>query len=146
MPQIAPGGGRVRRTLLKNAGETQTTNREVRMNGEVSFFELGVNDPLTARDFYVELFGWEMNPGPSGEAHGFQIQTGNVRGGLHGGEERASPYLFFKVEDIQAAAERVRALGGQAGFNEHSGPGASGTFAFCEDNQGSHFGLHQPPP
>lgn len=83
------------------------------MNGEVSFFELGVNDPLTARDFYVELFGWEMNPGPSGEARGFQIQTGNVRGGLHGGEERASPYLFFKVEDIQAAAERVRALGGR---------------------------------
>lgn len=115
------------------------------MIGEVSFFELGASDPGKARDFYVELFGWEMKAGPSGEPCGFQIETGNIKGGLHGGEQGAGPYLFFKVEDIQAAAERVRALGGQAVFNEHSGPGASGTFAFCEDNQGSDFGLHQPP-
>lgn len=115
------------------------------MSGEVSFFELEVKDAATARDFYGELFGWEMKAGPSGEAGGFQIQTGNVAGGLHGGEQGAGPFLFFKVEDIQVAAERVRALGGQALFNEHSGPGPSGTFAFCEDNQGSCFGLHQPP-
>ncbi len=115
------------------------------MTGEVSFFELGVNDPAMARDFYGQLFGWEMKAGPSGEAGGFLIQTGNAAGGLHGGEQGAGPFLFFKVEDIQVAAERVRALGGRAVFNEHSGPGASGTFAFCEDNQGSCFGLHQPP-
>jgi predicted enzyme related to lactoylglutathione lyase len=64
---------------------------------------------------------------------------------LHGGDEAASPYLFFAVEDIEAAAERVRELGGEAEFNEHSGPGPSGTFAFCRDDQGSYFGLHQPP-
>lgn len=33
---------------------------------------------------------------------------------------------FFKVEDIQAAAERIRELGGEAEFNEHYGPGPSG--------------------
>ena len=55
------------------------------MAGEVSFFELGVREPGPAREFYGELFGWRMKPGPSG------------------------------------------------------------TFAFCRDNQGSSFGLHQPP-
>ncbi len=115
------------------------------MAGEVSFFELGVRDPGPARTFYGALFGWEMRPGPSGEAHGFQIDAGNMRGGLHGGDEAAGPYLFFKVDDIEAAAARVRELGGEAEFNEHSGPGPSGTFAFCTDNQGSSFGLHQPP-
>jgi len=115
------------------------------MAGEVSFFELGVGDPAAAREFYGKLFGWPMRPGPSGEQHGFQIETGNIRGGLHGGDEGAGPYLFFKVEDVQAAAELVRELGGEAEFNDHSGPGASGTFAFCRDNQGSSFGLHQPP-
>jgi len=115
------------------------------MAGEVSFFELGVREPERAREFYSELFGWRMRPGPSGEEHGFQIETKNMRGGLHAGDAGASPYLFFKVEDIQAAAEQVRALGGQAEFNEHSGPGPSGTFAFCRDNQGSSSGLHEPP-
>ena len=115
------------------------------MAGEVSFFELGVEDPTSARTFYGELFGWRMQPGPSGAELGFQIETGNIRGGLHGGEAGAGPYLFFKVDDIRAAAARVRELGGEAEFNEHSGPGPSGTFAFCRDNQGSSFGLHQPP-
>jgi uncharacterized protein len=115
------------------------------MAGEVSFFELGVKDPAAAREFYGELFGWRMQAGPSGEEHGFQIQTPNMRGGVHGGDEGAGPYLFFKVDDIEAAAGRVRELGGEAEFSEHSGPGPSGTFAFCRDNQGSSFGLHQPP-
>jgi uncharacterized protein len=115
------------------------------MAGEVSFFELGVKDSGRAREFYGDLFGWKMKAGPAGEAHGFQIETGNIRGGLHGGEEGAGPYVFFRVDDIRAAAERVRDLGGETEFNEHSGPSPSGTFAFCRDNQGSSFGLHQPP-
>jgi predicted enzyme related to lactoylglutathione lyase len=115
------------------------------MAGEVSFFELGVRDPIPAREFYGGLFGWEMNPGPSGPENGFHIETGNITGGLHGGDEGSGPYLFFKVDDIEAAAQRVRELGGEAEFNEHSGPGPSGMFAFCRDNQGSSFGLHQPP-
>jgi len=115
------------------------------MAGGVSFFELGVDDPAKAREFYGELFGWTMAAGPSGAEHGFHIQTENIRGGLHGGDRGAGPYLFFEVDDAVAAAERVRRLGGEAEFNEHSGPGPSGTFVFCRDDQGSAFGLHQPP-
>ena len=73
------------------------------------------------------------------------IDSGNIPGGLHGGDDGSGPYLFFKVDDIEAAAKRVRELGGEAEFTEHSGPGPAGTFAFCRDNQGSSFGLHQPP-
>ncbi len=114
------------------------------MAGGVSFFGLGVGDPAKGREFYGELFGWTMAAGPSGQDHGFQIQTENIRGGLHGGDRGAEPYLFFEVEDAETAAERVRQLGGEAEFNEHSGPGPSGTFVFCRDDQGSPFGLHQP--
>ncbi len=115
------------------------------MAGEVSFFELGVKDPAAGREFYGDLFGWRMQEGPSGEGHGFHIETPNIPGGIHGGDEGAGPYLFFAVDDAEAAAERVRELGGEAEFTEHSGPGPSGTFVFCSDNQGSSFGLHQPP-
>ena len=88
------------------------------MTGEVSFFELGVKDPAPAREFCGELFGWKMELGPSG--HGFHIDSGNIPGGLHGGDDGSE-------------------------FTEHSGPGPAGTFPFCRDNQGSSFGLHQPP-
>jgi predicted enzyme related to lactoylglutathione lyase len=115
------------------------------MAGEVSFFELGVKQAAPAREFYGGLFGWRMTAGPSGEESGFHIETPNISGGLHAGDEGGGPYIFFRVDDIETAAARVRELGGEAEFNEHSGPGPSGTFAFCRDNQGSSFGLHQPP-
>jgi predicted enzyme related to lactoylglutathione lyase len=128
-----------------SVGRVSTTEEEELMAGEVSFFELGVKDPSAARQFYGDLFGWTMTPGPSGEEGGFHIDSGSIPGGLHGGDEGSGPYLFFRVDDIEAAARRVRELGGEAEFNEHSGPGPSGTFAFCCDNQGSSFGLHLPP-
>jgi len=118
------------------------------MTGEPSFFELGVPDVERGRAFYEALFGWRMEPGPSG---GFAITTAGVPGGIHGGDPRASPYLFFHVEDIQAALERVRELGGtvedSALGDEDDGESIArfGHFKLCRDNQGSSFGLHQPP-
>lgn len=38
------------------------------MAGEVSFFELGVKQPAPAREFYGELCGWTMKPGPERRA------------------------------------------------------------------------------
>jgi predicted enzyme related to lactoylglutathione lyase len=80
------------------------------MAGEVAFFELGVEDVGRGRAFYEGLFGWRFERGPSGE--GWTIGTGNVPGGMHGGDKGAAPYLFFRVDDMKAALERVRQLGG----------------------------------
>jgi predicted enzyme related to lactoylglutathione lyase len=62
------------------------------MTGELSFFELGVEDPARGRAFYEALFGWSFEPSPSG-----------------GGVTIGTPT------------------------------------ALCRDDQGSSFGLHQPP-
>jgi uncharacterized protein len=115
------------------------------MNGELSFFELGVGDADRARVFYSRLFGWEFVD----QGAGATIETPNIPGGLHGGDPGASPYLFFRVDDLDAALERVRQLGGEVGEDV----GASdpdtvarfGRFVLCKDDQGSGFGLHQPP-
>ena len=115
------------------------------MAGEVSFFELGVEDPDRARAFYGALFGWKLER----FGGGFSINGSNVPGGLHGGDAGASPYLFFKVDDIDAAAARVRELGGSV--EDVSGDGEAdsiekfGRFKLCRDDQGSAFGLHEPP-
>ena len=117
------------------------------MAGEPSFFELGVKDVEQGRVFYAGLFGWQMEPGPSGE--GFTIATPEARGGIHGNDPEASPYLFFRVDDIEAAIARVRELGGQVDDSDIEGDEDSiarfGRFKLCSDDQGSPFGLHQPP-
>jgi uncharacterized protein len=117
------------------------------MTGEPTWFEIGVADAERARTFYGSLFGWEFEPGPRGS--GAVIGTAGLPGGLHGGDEGAAPYLFFAVDDLDAALEQVRALGGEADGLEGSDDPANverfGRFAFCRDDQGSPFGLHEPP-
>jgi predicted enzyme related to lactoylglutathione lyase len=119
------------------------------MNGPAIFFELGVADAGRARDFYTGVFGWTMEPGPSGK--GFVIDANGVPGGLHPDDPQASPYVFFGVDDLDAALERVRAHGGEVVDMDVGGEDADtvarfGRFKLCRDDQGSPFGLHQPPP
>ena len=117
------------------------------MSGEPTFFELGVDDPERARTFSSGLFGWAMTPGPSG--NGFVIDTGGIPGGLHGGDPGVAPYLFFRVDDLDAALARLRELGGTVEEMDVEGDADSaarfGRFKLCRDDQGSPFGLHQPP-
>jgi uncharacterized protein len=117
------------------------------MTGELAFFELGVGDTERGRAFYESLFGWEFQTGPSGG--GFEITAPNVRGGMHGGDAGAAPYLFFLVDDMEDAMARVRELGGEIEEMDVEGDEGSiarfGRFKLCRDDQGSSFGLHQPP-
>ncbi len=118
------------------------------MSGEPSYFALGVEDAERGRAFYAGLFGWDTEPGPGG---GFAVATPGIPGGIHGSDPGASPYLFFRVEDLDAALARVRALGGSV-EEAHDDPETEaasaarfGRFRLCRDDQGSSFGLHEPP-
>jgi uncharacterized protein len=117
------------------------------MAGEISFFELGVGDFEAARTFYGGLFGWTFEQGPT-EGGGYAIQTPNVPGGVHGGDPGASPCLFFKVDDMTAALDRVRELGGTVDdfdMGDNETIARFGRFKLCHDDQGSPFGLHERP-
>ena len=117
------------------------------MAGEPAFFEIGVEDPERGKAFYGALFGWDFTPGPSGEG-GSMIGTPGIPGGLHSGDKAAVPYLFFRVEDLDAALARVRELGGSADATElgqEESAAEYGRFKLCTDDQGSAFGLYQPP-
>jgi predicted enzyme related to lactoylglutathione lyase len=116
------------------------------MAGGIGFFELGVEDVERGRAFYEGLFGWRFERGPTG---GWHVETGGTPGGIHGGDARASPYVFFAVDDMDAALARVRELGGEIeDVNVEGDPeqvARIGRFKLCRDDQGSSFGLHQPP-
>ena len=117
------------------------------MTGEPTFFELGVEDVERARAFYGALFGWRFEPVPPGDD--LAVTTPGLAGGLHGGDPGAAPYLFFRVDDMDVAVELVSELGGRVEKLDIQGDAASvarfGRFALCRDDQGSSFGLHQPP-
>ncbi|RII20471.1 Glyoxalase-like domain protein [Streptomyces sp. YIM 130001] len=121
------------------------------MAGEISFFELGVGDVGQAQAFYGGLFGWTFGTasGGGGDGAGATIETPTLPGGLHGSDPGASPYVFFRVDDMAAALEQVRALGGSVDPVDLGSDEASaarfGRFQLCRDDQGSPFGLHQPP-
>ncbi len=117
------------------------------MTGQVSFIEFGGRDAMTARTFYGKLFGWSFEPGPGGE--GYAIDGVGVPAGVHGGDEGASPYVFFQVDDLEAAVANVERLGGSVevlpGGDDEESAARFGEFRLCRDDQGSPFGLHRPP-
>jgi predicted enzyme related to lactoylglutathione lyase len=109
------------------------------MAGEPTFIELGVPSGGRAHPFYQALFGWTVHPM---EQDNFWMQTPTIRVGLHPGDETATMVVYFDVDDIEAAARRVRELGGQAPEPGPETPGF-GRFVECRDPQGVRFGLHQ---
>jgi predicted enzyme related to lactoylglutathione lyase len=116
------------------------------MAGEMSFFSIGVGDAARGAAFYGELLGWGFEE----VRGGLVIQGGGVAGGIHGGDPGASPYVFFRVDDLDAALARLEELGGArepAGEDHGDGDQEArfGRFALCRDDQGSAFGLHEPP-
>jgi hypothetical protein len=108
--------------------------------GQPSHFELGVADARRTRRFYGELLGWSFETTRADDAW---IETGGLRGGVHGDDDAATIVLYFSVPDLDDAVRRVRELGGEA--PDPDPPGASGRYAHCRDDQGVVFGLHQPP-
>ncbi|OBJ43210.1 glyoxalase [Mycolicibacterium mucogenicum] len=110
------------------------------MHGELTFFEIGVPDSVRAQSFYGRLFGWEFPP--TGEGDQVWVKTPGTRGGLHGEDADARIAMYFSVDDIDAAVQAVRALGGTADDACPEEPGF-GRFSACTDDQGVRFGLHQ---
>ena len=117
------------------------------MSGEVSFIEFGAADAMTARTFYGKLFGWSFESGPGG--NGYAIDGAGVAAGVHGGDPAAAPYVFFRVDDLEAATAAVERLGGTveplSGAEDEESVATFGEFRLCRDDQGSPFGLHLPP-
>lgn len=111
------------------------------MNGQPTFFEIGAPDAARATAFFTRLLGW--TPHAMGDRGQAWLETGGVRGGVHDNDEESRIDIFFGVADIDSAVATVRELGGEA---EDAGPTEPGfgRFAFCKDDQGVRFGLHQP--
>ena len=110
----------------------------------VTFIEMGSGAPEKTSRFFTELFGWTFHPMDDAEAAGGGwFDTPSVKAGLHGRDAQMGMVPYFRVDDIEKAVSRVRALGGDAENFIADEPGF-GRFCNCKDAQGMRFGLHEP--
>ena len=110
------------------------------MFGKVTFLEIGTGDAAETRNFFGQMFGWRFHPMGDG-AEGW-FETPAIRVGLHGNDPEPSIAVYFEVDDIAAAAARVRLLGGTAEGKIADEPDF-GRFVSCRDPRGIRFGLHE---
>jgi predicted enzyme related to lactoylglutathione lyase len=116
--------------------------------GNASWHELHTLDDEAALKFYSELFGWKetsaMDMGPMGKYHifGRKFDLGGIMKKM---PEMANvpPHwaIYFRVPDVHAAVERVKANGGQVLNGPMEVPGGDWIIN-CMDPQGAAFSLH----
>jgi uncharacterized glyoxalase superfamily protein PhnB len=110
-----------------------------RRYGDLGYMVLEVPDAGRARAFYGALFGWELHESGAG----FHISSITPPSGISGGHDAADVTIYFRVDDIDATAQRVRDLGGEV---LSTASYESGGNAECVDDQGLRFDLFRPRP
>lgn len=128
------------------------------MAGGVVHFEIPADDEERAGKFYRSAFGWEFNPmpelnytiiktTPTDEA-GMPALPGAINGGMLRREmlrreaNVTSPVITVDVGDIDAALEKIEALGGATVTPRVEVPGM-GWAAYFRDTEGNVVGLWQ---
>jgi predicted enzyme related to lactoylglutathione lyase len=117
--------------------------------GDASWLELMTTDAGAALDFYTNVFGWQpsesMDMGPMGKYHMFNRPHGMIGGMMNKPPEMASMpaswQIYFRVPDVDAAVERIKANGGQVINGPMDVPGGDRILNGI-DPQGAPFSLH----
>ena len=113
------------------------------------FFIIEVPDMDAALKFYQEVFHWQpgesMDMGPMGKYQIFNRPHGQIGGMMNKPKEMASVppnwQIYFRVPDVDAAVERVKAAGGKILNGPMDVPDGDRVLN-AMDPQGAAFGLH----
>jgi len=106
--------------------------------GDVSYITLEVGDSDRARAFYGSVLGWRVEHGRVRD--GWQVLGTAPMAGLSGGHTQATCVPLYRVDDIKAAVERVRAAGGTASDPTQE---PYGWVSSCTDDQRTRFSIAQ---
>jgi hypothetical protein len=122
--------------------------------GEASWLELMTTDWQKASTFYRDMFSWQpseaMDMGPEmGKYQMFNRGSRMIGGMMNKPKEMAqappSWAIYFRVPDINAAVERIKANGGQILNGPMEVPGGD-WIVNAMDPQGAPFSLHAKKP
>jgi uncharacterized protein len=121
--------------------------------GEASWHELITTDAEAAMKFYHDVFGWQpseaMDMGEMGKYQMFNRPHGMIGGMMNKPPAMAQvpPHwlIYFRVPDINAAADRVKKNGGTVVNGPMEVPGGDWILNAI-DPQGAAFALHAKKP
>jgi predicted enzyme related to lactoylglutathione lyase len=111
--------------------------------------ELNTTDLNKAQSFYGKLFDWKTEETKLPDGKYTMIDVGEGTGGgmlpqkMPGAPSVWLPYVA--VDDIQAATDKVRKLGGQVMKDVTEIP-EMGWYSIITDPTGAHLGLWKPKP
>lgn len=119
--------------------------------GRIGWTDLTVPNAEEIRDFYSGVVGWKPSPVNMGSYNDFSMnapESGTaVAGVCHSrGANAGLPaqwLLYITVEDLDASAERCRALGGKVLVGPKGDP-ATGQYCVIQDPAGAVAALYQP--
>jgi uncharacterized protein len=120
--------------------------------GTFCWVHLATTDPAGAKAFYGELFGWDTEDVPAGEAGAYTMMRLDgdevcvlVELDAEQREQGVPPHWFsyVSVEDTDATASRARELGGTV-FGGAFDIGDHGRMAVVQDPTGAVLGAWQP--
>jgi len=117
--------------------------------GEASWHELMTTDWQAAMKFYEAAFNWQpteqMDMGPEGKYQMFNRPHGMIGGMMNKPKAMANVppnwLIYFRVPDVDAATERIKANGGKVVNGPMDVPGGD-RVVMATDPQGAAFGLH----
>jgi predicted enzyme related to lactoylglutathione lyase len=122
---------------------------EAPVDGDAAWHELYTTDAKAAMNVYSELFGWTpddaFDMGPMGKYYMFR-RAHRLGGMMNKPTDMATVPnnwgIYFRVPDINAGAEKVKANGGQVLNGPMEVPGGE-QIVNALDPQGAAFSLHQ---
>ena len=119
-------------------------------NGKICYLEIPAIDVGKSVAFYQAVFGWKVTKYPGPQDY-WLVTTGEPgTPGIDGGIFRPDGIFTatvntIEVDDLEAAAQKVKAAGGQTVTPKSTIPGV-GYQIYCKDIEGTLFGLHQADP
>ncbi len=109
------------------------------MGAPVKWFEITTSGAEEVGAFYVEVFGWKLQPLEGGYALVETGGDGGISGGIGGAEGGNQVTFYLEVDDPQAYLDRVEQAGGKTIVPVTELPMV--TFAQFADPQGNVVGL-----
>ncbi len=116
----------------------------------VIHFELPVDDPARAADFYRSVFGWKIDKW-EGPTDYWLVTTGEQgEPGIDGALTRRSEGFMSTVNTVgvgslEESVAKIQAAGGKILMPKSAIPGF-GWLAYAQDTEGNNFGVMQDDP
>ncbi|AFY39598.1 Glyoxalase/bleomycin resistance protein/dioxygenase [[Leptolyngbya] sp. PCC 7376] len=148
-PEAAPGGGAI--TLIRDPlgagftcyeGEAFATQNTVQLQGQRAWHELHISDLESVKEFYTQLFNWEIRSTKEGDRHeiysdgkliaGIRVTSNEIKG------DKEYWGVYFAVENLDAAYQSVEKAGGQVVAEDKVGDRPA---LLAYDSQGAAFYL-----